>query len=579
MKTLLPLEQVRLVSTHSGSHILDTYIEESEKGGRTLPDLLDDLFLPDGTLAVNLEMRYNGPNIEYRYGVFTDPEEGWTAFLKFHQWEGEYLSGYDYLAGDVVSYGNGIIYFVEDYPNAPATPNPTTDPKMVWIIDDAFINAVLSEISLLKSDTQTIKDDTQTLHDSAEQILLDVTSIESNIEAIELNVAGMETNVTAIESVVEQHKLDTEAAASAADIAKTSAQTAEANAYASELAASDHVNDAQGHSNQAEIHKDTAETAAQTAINATDSKYDKTGGDITGDVNISGSLTIGGDEVWDAGNFNPANYMPLAGGNFTAVPTVQGNEVWHGGNVASKSPDTATALLATDLNTLTTPGLYYQPHNANTTGNNYPVNEAGSLLIQKSAGQCTQFYITYNTGAIFTRTYYNSWSAWKEYVAYDADGNIQVGEYRGIETTGAWTRTRTAYGTIDFGPANNSYAHMYTDSPSFYLNKPMYVDSGGLVFNSKNVSFSKANNGYMKLPNGFIIQWGRNTSGRNGWSGQYSFPITFPTGAFVILATSYSGHFGATSSADVGARVDSTSKYRIFSNDLNYSCFWIAIGR
>jgi len=38
-----------------------------------------------------------------------------------------------------------------------------------------------------------------------------------------------------------------------------------------------------------------------------------------------------------------------------------------------------------------------------------------------------------------------------------------------------WTRHNTPYGYIDFGPANGSWAHIYTDRPSFYLNKPLTV--------------------------------------------------------------------------------------------------------
>jgi len=41
--------------------------------------------------------------------------------------------------------------------------------------------------------------------------------------------------------------------------------------------------------------------------------------------------------------------------------------------------------------------------------------------------------------------------------------------------TGQWTRHQTAYGYIDFGPVNASYAHIYTDRPAFYFNAPILV--------------------------------------------------------------------------------------------------------
>lgn len=44
----------------------------------------------------------------------------------------------------------------------------------------------------------------------------------------------------------------------------------------------------------------------------------------------------------------------------------------------------------------------------------------------------------------------------------------------------AWggLRHSTAYGYIDFGPANTSYAHIYTDRPAFYLNKGLIASAG-----------------------------------------------------------------------------------------------------
>jgi hypothetical protein len=63
----------------------------------------------------------------------------------------------------------------------------------------------------------------------------------------------------------------------------------------------------------------------------------------------------------------------------------------------------------------TSAGFYYQSSNADTTGNNYPNGLAGSLLVQKNAGQCTQFYITYDSSPqVFVRTYYQSWGSWYE---------------------------------------------------------------------------------------------------------------------------------------------------------------------
>lgn len=103
--------------------------------------------------------------------------------------------------------------------------------------------------------------------------------------------------------------------------------------------------------------------------------------------------------------------------------------VSHGTHVASgMTPDTAIELSSSqDLNDLKTAGFYYQSANADTTGNNYPEGSAGSLLVQKTAGQVSQMYITYNDGDVYTRTYYQSWSAWK-HVSKDTNTTYSVGD-------------------------------------------------------------------------------------------------------------------------------------------------------
>ena len=60
-----------------------------------------------------------------------------------------------------------------------------------------------------------------------------------------------------------------------------------------------------------------------------------------------------------------------------------------------------------------------------------------------------------------------------------------------IEATAAnrmtWMRIQNAHGYIDFGPANTSYAHIYTDRPIFYFNKGINFSDGTIV-NSTSVT-------------------------------------------------------------------------------------------
>jgi hypothetical protein len=58
-----------------------------------------------------------------------------------------------------------------------------------------------------------------------------------------------------------------------------------------------------------------------------------------------------------------------------------------------------------------------------------------------------------------------------------------------IEATAAgrmnYTRIKTSNGYIDFGPANTSHAHIYTDRPDFYFNKELKINNN-LVWNAGN---------------------------------------------------------------------------------------------
>lgn len=85
--------------------------------------------------------------------------------------------------------------------------------------------------------------------------------------------------------------------------------------------------------------------------------------------------------------------------------TVTAQDIFNGQAIAI--PDAA------DLNTYTTPGLYYQSANAQAaTGKNYPEAQAGSLEIYKHAG-FTQVYRIYGNSKSYVRTYYSGvWTAW-----------------------------------------------------------------------------------------------------------------------------------------------------------------------
>jgi microcystin-dependent protein len=86
-------------------------------------------------------------------------------------------------------------------------------------------------------------------------------------------------------------------------------------------------------------------------------------------------------------------------------------------------PKSAINLLNTDLNSLSSvsdAGFYFQSLSSNTAGNNYPVNQAGSLLVSISAGggvsqTYTVFGGTEYANRMYTRgIYLGAWTVWRD---------------------------------------------------------------------------------------------------------------------------------------------------------------------
>lgn len=97
----------------------------------------------------------------------------------------------------------------------------------------------------------------------------------------------------------------------------------------------------------------------------------------------------------------------------------------------------------TNLNTLdgSVYGKYWQSGNANSpTSLNYPVAAAGTLLVLKNnasslSTSCTQIYLPYNSNEIYSRSFYNSWTAWSRFASIDMDGaNSTIKSLTGLTT-------------------------------------------------------------------------------------------------------------------------------------------------
>lgn len=207
-------------------------------------------------------------------------------------------------------------------------------------------------------------------------------------------------------------------------------------------------------------------------------------------------------------------------------------EIYHKGNRPTPVEIGAMPILQLnneDLNTIVIAGVYEQHANVNTPGKNYPENLAGSLTVTNGAGP-KQSYHVYNTSRVYTRAQYSTggFTAWAltynslnkpspadlgavnvNQVNFVQDGTwagvinkipyiggngvMEVGKYVDFHDTNSALdynvrlnaeasnlAITTPNGTIQIGAMNASYAHIYTDRPTFYFNKEMQVN-GSLV--------------------------------------------------------------------------------------------------
>ena len=118
-------EQLRFLSANTGEHVLDTYMEAAEIGGRTLSDLLDDLFDPanSGTFrSENFEFRYNATtsNLQFRAGVFSNSSASFVDVTSFFSVEGAFSTSTSYNNFDLVTVANSDVYLVHGLSSATA---------------------------------------------------------------------------------------------------------------------------------------------------------------------------------------------------------------------------------------------------------------------------------------------------------------------------------------------------------------------------------------------------------------------------------------------------------------------------
>lgn len=181
-----------------------------------------------------------------------------------------------------------------------------------------------------------------------------------------------------------------------------------------------------------------------------------------------------GSQVWAKGGYGEdysQEWKRLDGADWTDVRG-RPSSVTHYGFLDFDITD----VMEADLNHITKPGLYGQRASAGATLNrNYPIQEAGTLLVTPSAYGVMQEYTTFYHGYKYVRNRgdSNSWLPWKRVDALD---KLSLADF-----------------TQHFG-----------------------------------------SNGWCRLPNGLILQWGEFANCYTDSDRLLHFPITFPTACWYV---------------------------------------------
>mgnify|MGYP003115459043 CR=1 FL=1 len=115
-------EQLRFLSTKTGAHNLDTYLESAERGSRSIGDMLGDIFDSSGNFdSTNFTFRYDttSKSIEVRVG---DSSSSFINITPFFNIRGTYSSSSTtYKNFDLVTRSNGDVYIVNGLASNTAT--------------------------------------------------------------------------------------------------------------------------------------------------------------------------------------------------------------------------------------------------------------------------------------------------------------------------------------------------------------------------------------------------------------------------------------------------------------------------
>lgn len=152
-----------------------------------------------------------------------------------------------------------------------------------------------------------------------------------------------------------------------------------------------------------------------------------------------------------------------ANGRVPSGRKVNGRALTEDINITSQDIFNGQAVLignAADLNSFTTPGLYYQSSNAQAqAGTNYPETVAGSLEVYKHAG-VTQVYRIYADSRSYIRIFYNgTWTPWAK--QYDSANKPAPSDIGAVSANGGNYNATFKLGRVETLPTESNMSALY----------------------------------------------------------------------------------------------------------------------
>ena len=191
-----------------------------------------------------------------------------------------------------------------------------------------------------------------------------------------------------------------------------------------------------------------------------------------------GTVHANSHRVWSDGYVGTYDYNDLS--NRPTIPSLSGyaTETYVGNQI--------TALVDSSPAHLDTLGELATAIGNNASGVTALTNSIATKWTQDNT-KISQWDTAYSWGNHASAGYLTSYSETDTLATVTARGNstssdidlnsanILIDSGKGFSNSGSWTRNTTPYGYIEFGPANTSWAHIYTDRNNFYFNRDLYA--------------------------------------------------------------------------------------------------------